>query len=418
MDEFDAPATQGYYSEPTIHFPHYVFVCEEDLWHSTLSEQRDAPITPRRLTTGGACSRPHFSPNGELLAYNCHEPSEIYVMRSAGGRPKKLTHLGMDARVLGWSTDGQSVIFCSETKQALPDFEALFRVPLDGSSPVPLNIGFGHSLAQSGSTTLLGRFTDDPHVTGEWKRYRGGRMGELWLDPSGEGSFSRLGIRDSTDGSSPARQDINIGSPVLVAAADADGAVTGDVSSSGGDGARVFFVADPGGDGNVFSARLDGTGLARHTAHVGFYPRFLSGGGAPRHGSLLTYAAGGELYVLDTAVPGALAAAAGQEEAQPAAAASWKLGVNWHSPAPQLEPRLIEPLENLGAFCLHPTGRLLALLVRGRPFEMPLWEGPARQLGARQVSGRASQTVTPRPHECSKYSKFRVYYSIGGSSVE
>src|SRR5215469_10077783 len=101
--------SQGYVRYPTIYQDSIVFVSEDDLW-LVCSEGGRA----ERLTAGvGEVSYPHFSPDGQQLAFVGREegPSEVFVMPASGGSAQRLTfHSGL-CRVLGWSSDGTEVLY-------------------------------------------------------------------------------------------------------------------------------------------------------------------------------------------------------------------------------------------------------------------------------------------------------------------
>src|SRR6266700_5495756 len=106
---------QGYLRFPTIHQDDIVFVGEDDLWLVS-SEGRRA----ERLTAGvGEVSSPHFSPDGEWLAFVGKEegPSEVYVMPAQGGVAQRLTFKAASCKVVGWSPDGASILYRSEERR-------------------------------------------------------------------------------------------------------------------------------------------------------------------------------------------------------------------------------------------------------------------------------------------------------------
>ncbi|KNC76952.1 hypothetical protein SARC_10572, partial [Sphaeroforma arctica JP610] len=116
---------------------------------------------------------------------------------------------------------------------------------------------------------MLGRHTADICIS-EWKRYRGGRVGEIWLDQSGLGNFQML----------PVLKDIPKCSPVWV-------------------GQRIYFTSDhaEGRPANIFSCNLKGEDLQQHTHdNKGFYARDLS-----TDGETIVYHAGGSLYAYSIA---------------------------------------------------------------------------------------------------------------------
>src|SRR5437588_13008580 len=109
-------STQGYVRFPTIHQDRIIFVAEDDLWFVSSEGGR-----AERLTAGvGEVSYPHFSPDGELLAFVGREegPSEIYVMPATGGVAQRLTFQSASCRVAGWSLAGDVILYASNAGQS------------------------------------------------------------------------------------------------------------------------------------------------------------------------------------------------------------------------------------------------------------------------------------------------------------
>src|SRR5205807_9657953 len=95
-------STQGYVRFPTIHQDRIIFVAEDDLWYVSSEGGR-----AERLTAGvGEVSYPHFSPDGELLAFVGSEegPSEVYVMTSLGGNAHRLSFISSFCHVADWDS--------------------------------------------------------------------------------------------------------------------------------------------------------------------------------------------------------------------------------------------------------------------------------------------------------------------------
>ena len=187
-----------YVRQPTLHGDRVCFVSEGDLWVAELPppECRSAtiptrPISAARLTVDGGCSRPCFSPDGELIAFGRHggggsASRELFVLAlSVGSPPVQLTYLGDDVDPVGWSADGQHALFRSATDQPMDHMTHLFAVPRSGGRPRPLHLGIGHHLTQlAGGGVLVGRNTLDP-AHRQWKGYRGGSCGSLWIGKHG-----------------------------------------------------------------------------------------------------------------------------------------------------------------------------------------------------------------------------------------
>ena len=120
----------GYTRFPSLH-PYddaVVFVCEDDLWTVPLDGGQ-----ARRLTAGaGAISHPCYSPNGLWIAFSSNEEGsrEVYVMPSTGGPPRRLTWLGEEALVVGWTPDSGSVVCASAAGQMSARMHCLITVPV------------------------------------------------------------------------------------------------------------------------------------------------------------------------------------------------------------------------------------------------------------------------------------------------
>src|SRR5260370_16813435 len=92
---------QGYGGFTSIHQDHIIFVSEDDLWLVSSEGGR-----AERLTAGvGEVLYPHFSPDGELLAFVSREegPSEIYIMPALAGVAQPLTFESASCPVACWS---------------------------------------------------------------------------------------------------------------------------------------------------------------------------------------------------------------------------------------------------------------------------------------------------------------------------
>src|SRR5215211_4214920 len=116
----------GYYRFPTIHTDTVAFVCEGDLW----SVPASGGIARRLTSNPGQASTPAFSPDGALLAFAGRDEgaAEVYVMDANGGPSRRLTFLGANSAVVGWSRDSQRIIFSSNTAQPFQGTQQLYMI--------------------------------------------------------------------------------------------------------------------------------------------------------------------------------------------------------------------------------------------------------------------------------------------------
>ena len=95
---------RGYQRHPALHGETIAFVCDDDLWQVST-----AGGIARRLTAGlSEPSTPAFSPDGQWIAFvgRDEQHPEVYLMPAAGGPARRMTWLGPDVMVRGFTPDG------------------------------------------------------------------------------------------------------------------------------------------------------------------------------------------------------------------------------------------------------------------------------------------------------------------------
>ncbi|MEW5958543.1 MAG: S41 family peptidase [Chloroflexota bacterium] len=323
----------GYFRYPTLHQNKVVFVAEDDLW-----EVPARGGVARRLTANlGMVSHPAWSPDGRWLAFVGREEgeSEVYVMPATGGPARRLTYLGSDTSVLGWTPDSQRIVFASNAGQPFRPLTPLYTVQTAGDSqPEPLPYGPARSISfgPAGGVVIGRRATD----LANWKRYRGGTAGDIWIDVAGTGQFKPL-----------LKLNSNVVSPLWL-------------------GERVYFLSDHEGIGNLYSCTPAGEDLQRHTHHEDYYAR-----NPATDGRRIVYRAGADLYLFDPAWP-------------TARLGSKKINIQLHSSRVQRNRRFVRAAVYLDHCAVHPKGHSLAFTTRGKAFAMSNWEGAAIQYGQPQ----------------------------------
>lgn len=320
--------SSAYLRHPALHGDTITFICDDDLWQVGAGGG-----VARRLTAGlSEPATPCVSPDGRWIAFigRDEQHPEVYLMPSEGGPAKRLTWLGPDTIVRGWTPAGH-ILFVSTHGQPFFRNHRAFTLDPAGGAPRLLPLGqvnhlsFGPMTAQ-GQAQVIGRNTADP---ARWKRYRGGTAGHLWIDATGSGTFRRMSELKG-----------NITSPMWISE-------------------RIYHLSDFEGVGNLYSCRPDGSDLQRHTEHADFYARH-----AQTDGRRVVYQSGADLWLFD-----------------PATGKSARLVVQTPSHQTQAARKFVPAADHLGGMRLHPAGHSVALDARGKLFSFGLWEGAVRQHG-------------------------------------
>ena len=315
---------QGYLRQPSLQGRSIVFVCDDDLWRVDAGGG-----TARRLTAGlGEPAAPMLSPDGKWIAYvgRDEQHPEVYLMPAEGGPARRMTWLGPDVIVRGWTPDGRILFVTTHGQPFFRNYRA-FTLPVAGGLPHMLPLGQVNHLAFGpGKAMVIGRNTADP---ARWKRYRGGTAGHLWIDATGSGSFRRM--RSLTG---------NITSPMWI-------------------GKRIYFISDSEGVGNLYSCRPDGSDRRRHTDHDDYYAR-----NAQTDGARIVYQCGADIWLFD-----------------PATNLTGRVPVDVPSHRTQAARKFVNAADHLAGFNVHPSGHSIAVDARGKLFTMAMWEGAVQQHG-------------------------------------
>ena len=160
----------------------------------------------RRLTSDpkGFEMFARFSPDGKTLAFTGQYDgnTEVYVMPSEGGEPRRLTHtatlerddvsdrMGPNNIVMAWK-DNETVVYRSRRNHWNPFKGELTLARLSGGVPetLPVPRGGWCSFSPDGRQMAYNRIFREFRT---WKRYRGGQADEIWLHDFGTGQTTRL----------------------------------------------------------------------------------------------------------------------------------------------------------------------------------------------------------------------------------
>jgi tricorn protease len=318
---------KGYYQRPTICGHKLVFVYEDDLWMKDL--KASSSVASRLTANPGRATDPHLSPDGRFLAYTSLDEGhpEVYVTSLQEMEPRRLTYLGEDTRCVGWTRDGRYVLFTTSAGNAFNRVFQLAQVSREGGPPTPLRLGpAAHISYAPKKGRVIGRHTWDP---ARWKRYRGGTAGQLWVDPSENGSFKPL-----------LKIDGNLTRPIWVKD-------------------RIFFGSDHEGICNLYSCLPNGSDLRAHTQHEDFFIRYPNS-----DGKRIVYQCGGDIYLVD-----------------PRKKQSQKIEITVHTQRQRLARKFVPAARYIQGYGLSPDGSHTVMVSRGKAFTFAHWEGAVSQHG-------------------------------------
>src|ERR1700737_2076164 len=151
--------------------------------------------TARRLTSGpGYTSFPRFSSDGAQLAFTSQYDgnTEVYVMPSEGGVPKRLTttatlgrddisdRMGPNNIVMTWENTKPLIVFRSRMKSFNDFIGQLFTVGMDAELPQQLPVPRGGFVSFSPDDSKMA-FNRVFREFRTWKHYRGGMADDVWI---------------------------------------------------------------------------------------------------------------------------------------------------------------------------------------------------------------------------------------------
>lgn len=313
--------------QPTLSADHVVFVYANDLWIA----DRDGGDARRLTSADGAETNPHFSPDGDMIAFSAQYEgnTDVYVIPTEGGQPERLTWRPSADAVQGWTPDGKAILFRSNRTARPTQTNRLWTVSLDGGLPEALPI----PRAAYGELSADGQYIAYTPITfwdPEWRNYRGGQAQPIWIVDMNDFSLEQTPRTDNERHTDPVWHD-----------------------------GTVYFLSERDFANNVWSFNPKNDALKQLTFHADFDVKSLDAGP-----DAIVYEQGGYLHLLD-----------------PASGQSKQLEIHVRGDLNWARPRWedVRPTALTNAV-LSPTGQRALFEYRGEIFTVPKEKGDWRNL--------------------------------------
>lgn len=322
-----------------LRFPHIqgdqvVFSYAGDLYTTGLKGGQARKLTSDK----GYEMFPRLSPDGKYIAFTGQYDgnTEVFVIPSQGGEPKRLTftatldrddlgdRMGPNNIVIGWTPDSKNILF--RTRQfTFNDFTGqLMTVPVEGGDAVeiPLKNGGFASYSPDGKKMAYNYVFREFRT---WKRYQGGMADDIRIF-----DFDTKKSEKITDHK---RQDI--------------------IPMWSADGRKIYFISDRDDIMNLYVYDLNTKTTRQLTFNKDYDIKFPALGG-----NQIVYEYGGDLYRFDT-----------QSEKASKIPVEINNDQNWSRPEWKDVSRQISTID------VAPGGERIVLSARGDIFTLPAKEG-------------------------------------------
>jgi tricorn protease len=195
-----APATAGIDARllrmPDVSATQIAFVYAGDVW----VVPKDGGVARRLSTPAGEEYFPRFSHDGTRIAFtgNYDGNNDVYVVPVAGGLPVRVTHHPASDHLIDWYPDDGALLLSTSMTSGTSRYNQLYRTSPAGGMPEKLPVPYGEfgAVSPDGRTLAYMPWSRDFRT---WKRYRGGRVSQIWLFGLEDGSWHNLSDSGAND---------------------------------------------------------------------------------------------------------------------------------------------------------------------------------------------------------------------------
>ena len=181
---------------PDISQTQIVFVYAGDIW----VVNKEGGIAHNLSSPLGEETSPKFSPDGSRIAFTAQYDgnSEVYVLPSGGGSPKRITYHPMPEKVVDWYPDNKSLLITSSRESGRQRYAQFYQIPADGGLAEKLPVPYGEFGTLSPDMGKLA-YTPSRGAMLNWKRYEGGMASDIWIFDINSLDSKRITDHPATD---------------------------------------------------------------------------------------------------------------------------------------------------------------------------------------------------------------------------
>lgn len=335
--------------QPSLSADYIAFVYGGDIWRADRNGQNVRRIT----STAAVESDPHFSPDGEWLAFTSNRSGSnaVYIVAKEGGIPTRLTWHPSASGVRGWTPDGERVLYASSRESAPVSYNKLWTVSVDGgpSTKVTEQWGFDGSYEAGGRRMVIDKMS---RWDTEWRAYRGGQNTPLIL----------LNLSDQSEVLIPNESTTDI-QPLWM-------------------GDEVYFLSDRDWTMNVWAYNASTAQLRQVTEFKATDVKWLDG-----HDGQLVIEQNGYLHTVD-----------------PATGATRQLDITVIGDFPWAETKWEDVSSRAGSVSLSPSGKRALMAARGEIFTVPVEYGDPRNLTQSSDAADRNPIWSPKKDQIAWFS--------------
>lgn len=309
--------------KPDIYKNEIVFEHGGDLWLTSVKNSR-----ARRLTAdSGYETYPKFSPDGKFIAFSGeydNDNYDVYIIPKDGGVPNRLTyHPGSD-RVIGWTKDGEHILFIS--RRAHWRVSRLFKISYKGGMPeeIPLPRVCAGSFFEDGKKFAYNRKTSGLN----WRGYRGGLTPDIWIYDFDKDTCTKVTEWEGTDVKPVWHKD------------------------------KIYFLSDRDNRLNIYSYDLTSGAIKQITKHDEFDVENFS-----IYGTKIVYEYGGRLWIREFA-----------------SSESIPMKIKLQDDRRFVRKTYEKASDFINGFEISPTGKRALFQAMGDIFTVPKENGPTRNI--------------------------------------